>query len=71
MAKIKHLWKGYYNFNRELYIERCHAYTEKQAHFIFCRRLAGKEGVSLGMIMNKFNGRDNYKVEMEIEYEEE
>lgn len=57
--------------NREIYIMRTHAYSEKQAHTNFCNRLANKYNVHPSIVFNKFNGDlDNFKVEMEVEYTE-
>lgn len=69
--KCKSLFIGRFNLNRLSYVERCYAYSQKQAHFILCRRLAKKERVEPGMIYNLFDGsEDNFRVELEIEFEE-
>lgn len=67
----KHLWIGYFNFNHSMYIERCHAYTERQAWLVLCRRIANKQGVTPQMTMNYFSGdRPNYEIKKEIEFTE-
>ncbi len=67
----KHLFIGYFNFNHSCYIERCHAYSERQAWLILCRRIAKKQRVTPQMTMNYFDGsRPNYEIKKEIEYQE-
>lgn len=71
IARVKHLYKGYFRFLRVLYTERCYAYSERQAWLIFCRRIAKKQEVSPRMVMNKFDGsKENYRIDLEIEFQE-
>lgn len=68
----KSLYKGFFNFTSTVYIERCMAYTSRQAWLILCRRIAKKQGVSPQMVMAKFDGsQDNYSVQVEIAFTEE
>jgi hypothetical protein len=70
-ARIKAVWKGMFNYNRELYILYCNAYSKRQAWVCFCHRLADKHGVRPQVVMNYFNGqRDNYEITIETEYKE-
>lgn len=72
MARLKNLYIGSFNFRRELYIQRCYAYSSKQAWLLFCGRLAKKQGVSNKMVMGLFDGRkDNFNINLEVEFEEE
>ena len=65
----KNLFIGYFFFNHTKYIERCMAYSKRQAYYVFCRRIADKQGVDPIMVFNHFkNG--NYQIETEIEFEE-
>jgi len=42
------------------------AYSKRQAWMHFCRRLAKKHDVSIGMVMGKFDGtQDNYEIKEE------
>ena len=69
--KIKNLYIGRFNLKRLSYVERCYAYSKKQAYFILCRRIAKKEGVDPNMVYNIFNGeKDNFRIELEIEFNE-
>ncbi len=70
MAKIKHLFRGNFNFRNSLHIERCMAYTEKQAFYVLCRRIAKKMGVSTNTVFHHFKGGNKYELSMEIKYEE-
>lgn len=67
----KHLFLGYFNFNHSCYVERCMAYSEKQAWLVLCRRIARKQGVEPQMVMNYFNENLNrYEIKKEIEFKE-
>lgn len=67
----KSLYKGFFSFTTTVYVERCMAYTEKQAWLILCRRIAKKQGVSPQMVMSKFDGsHDNYSIHVEVIFEE-
>ncbi len=70
MAKCKSLYLGHFNFKHSLHIERCMAYTEKQAFFVLCRRIAKKMGVSAGMVFDYFKGGNRYDLKEEIKFEE-
>ena len=71
MAKVKHLFKGIYQGRHKLFIERCMAYTEKQAYVILCRRIAKKQDVDPWLVMEYFRDRpDDYSVKLEVEFEE-
>jgi hypothetical protein len=63
----KPLWKGVFNFNREIYILYAHAYSEKQAWAVMCRRLADKTDVRWNNVTSYFNGeKDNYVIKREL-----
>ena len=71
MAKVKHLFKGIYQGRHKLFIERCYAYTEKQAYVILCRRIAKKQDVDPLLVMEYFlDHPDDYSVKLEVEFEE-
>lgn len=60
------LWRGWFNYGHELHIMYAQAYSKRQAWMHFCRRLAKKHDVSIGMVMNKFDGtQDNYEIKEE------
>ncbi|MDP2643707.1 MAG: hypothetical protein Q8P24_02090 [Desulfobacterales bacterium] len=71
-GKIKHLWRGVFNFNHYPEVIYRQAYTKKQAWVVMCRALAKRHGVVPQMVMNKFNGdRDNYEISIEVEWRKE
>lgn len=70
MAKCKHLYLGNFNFRNSLHVERCQAYTEKQAFYVLCRRIAKKMGVSTNTIFHHFQGTNKYELKCEIAFEE-
>lgn len=60
------VFKGWFNYGHELHIMYAQAYSKRQAWMHFCRRLAKKHDVSIGMVMNKFDGtQDNYEIKEE------
>jgi len=71
MAQVKHLWRGAFNYSREVHVLRCQAPSEAQARVFMCRRLANKHGVSPGIVLNLFDGsKPNFSIEKEIDYQE-
>jgi hypothetical protein len=71
MGKLKSLWKGRFNFSREIHHLRTHAYSERQAWACFCNRLAKIHDVHPRHVMAVFDGsRDNFKIQLEIEWKE-
>lgn len=71
-SKIKALYKGYFNFNRETCIEYAYAYTPLQAKTIMMRRLAKKHDVSFFTVFNQFNGNKcNHEIMLEMEFKEQ
>ena len=70
MAKCKDLWLGHFNFRNSLCVERCMAYTEKQAFFVLCRRIAKKMGVSVNTVFHHFSGTNKYELKREVKFEE-
>lgn len=61
--KIK--WRGVFNYRHSIHILYCYATTERGAWRNFCKRLADKHLVDVGVTMAMFNG-DNYKIEKEV-----
>ena len=70
MAKCKNLYIGNFNFKHSLHIERCMAYTEKQAFFLLCSRIAKKMGVSARIVFDYFQGTNKYELKCEVKFEE-
>jgi hypothetical protein len=69
--KLKQLWRGAFNYRQSSRIEYAHAYTERQAWAIMCRRMAEKDGVAPASVMSLFDGkRDNYQIGLEMEIKE-
>lgn len=67
---MKHLYKGSFQTQRRIFIERCMAASEKQAFFLICKRIAKKQGVSSQIIFDWFRDKDKYKIEKEVEFKE-
>ena len=72
MAALKSLWKGIFNLSQTVMVERTQAYTERQAWFLFCYRIAKRRGVPVKNIMQIFDGtRPNFDIKLEMEFTEE
>ncbi len=70
--KTKNLYKGMFNYHRELYVLYGHAYSERQAWVSFCHRLADKHNLPARTVMNFFDGtKDNYEIRVEVEFHED
>ena len=67
---MKHLFKGAFQTQRRLFIERCMASSEKQAFFLICKRIAKKQGVKDSIVFDWFHDKDKYKLEVEVEFKE-
>lgn len=68
---IKHLWKGLFNYTRQLHVLYCYAYTKRQAWLSFCRQLSRRHNVPLNYVTCYFDGsKDNYEIEIEMEVRE-
>ena len=71
MEALKDLYIGYFNFFNETYIERAYAISEKQAWFLFCKRLAKKKKIGERQVMQIFSGaKENFKIIKEFEFTE-
>ena len=69
---MKDLYKGYFVFNKETHIERCYAGSERQAWFLFCKRLAKKKEMNEKQVMQIFSGgKKNFQIIKEIEFTED
>lgn len=70
--RIKSLWRGVFQLNHQVFTLYAHAYSEKQAWSIFCRRIADKHGISTYNVMDYFNGdKVNYEITVEVEFQED
>ena len=69
--KVKNLYRGCFNYTREVHILYVFAFSAVQAKEIMLRRLAHKHGVSLYWVRGLFNGQvDNFEVRLEVEFKE-
>jgi hypothetical protein len=69
--KLKHLWQGVFNGQRQVYYLYCYAYTPKQARVAFCRQIAKKQGVPEWMTLQYFTeGKENHLIKLEVEFKE-
>ena len=67
MAKVKDLYRGAFSYAHQVQILYAHAYTERQAWAIMCRRLSKIHDVGLPSVFNMFNGKkDNYTITREM-----
>ena len=67
-VKPKTKWRGAFNYRQTAIILYTYAHTERQAWFVFCRRLAKKHSVKLQMVTTLFDGsKDNYEIKMEAQ----
>lgn len=67
--RIKQLWKGIFSFPVGLVREYAYAYTEKQARILMVKRIAKRQGVDAGFLMNwltQHPAKHTIKLEMEI-----
>lgn len=63
----KPLWKGVFNFNREIHVLYAHSYSEKQAWAVMCRRLSNIHNVRWDTVTSYFNGEtENYVITREL-----
>lgn len=65
---MKKLYRGAFKTKRAVYIKYTHAYTERQAWLIMCRRIAKETGVDVGLVMGHFEKPDNHEISIEMEY---
>lgn len=71
LAKLKHKWRGSFNYNRMPVIEYAYAFSKEQARVVLCRRLAKKHDVHPATVLSMFDGsRDNFSIEIELEVKE-
>ena len=68
---VKNLYIGYFNGRTKMHVERCMAYSEKQAFYVLCQRVAKKYGVPPGVVIDHFRLGENCEIKLEIEFEEE
>ena len=68
---MKSLWKGTFNLSQTVMVERIQAYTERQAWFLFCQRIARRRDVPVRNITKIFDGtRPNFEISLEMEFTE-
>jgi hypothetical protein len=68
---IKNLYKGMFQFRKNLYIEYAQAYTEKQARIVIARRIAKKQNVLASMVLAWMKENpESYEIKTEIEFKE-
>jgi hypothetical protein len=69
--KIKILWRGIFNNNRQLITKYAHAYSDKQAFLCMCGQIAKDQNVTKAFIINYFvNKQNSYKITIEATYKE-
>ncbi len=69
---MKSLWRGVFNYNRDVEILYAYAASKKQAWLVMCKRMAKKQGVIPSIVMNYFDGsRPNYEITIEMEVKED
>lgn len=69
LERVKHLFMGQFNFNRQTYILRRYAYSEKQAKALFVKALAKKHDLPERAVWAYFDDKKkNYSITKEVEY---
>ncbi len=69
--RLKDLYKGTFNFSREIITRYAYAFSEKQAKTIMMRRIAKKNDVPYSYVYGIFNdSSNNYVIEKETEFKE-
>jgi hypothetical protein len=64
MKKV--LWKGAFNYSREMEIRYAYAYSGRQAKVLMMRQLANDHEVSYQVVFSMFNGdKPNFTIEKE------
>ena len=59
-------FKGVFNYAHSIHILYCYSVSERGAWRNFCKRLADKHLVDVGVVMNMFGGeKDNYSIAIE------
>lgn len=59
-------YRGIFNFKHSIQILYCYASSERAAWRNFCKRLADKHLIDVGVVMGMFNGdKDNYSIAIE------
>lgn len=66
----KDLYLGHFIGPHKIYIERCMAYSTRQAYFLICKRIAKKHGLPASVVIDHFRLGENCDVKLEIKYEE-
>jgi len=69
--KLKTLYIGMMQTRKKIYVERCMAYSEKQAWFLLCKRVSKKAGIPYNLVLDWFSNPENYSIRVEVEYKEE
>ena len=65
---MKKLWKGTFNYQRQVTTDWVRADTQEEAWRFLCIRIAGYYHKTAQSIRNYFNGeKDNYEIEEVIE----
>jgi hypothetical protein len=71
VERVKNLFMGQFNFNRQTYILRRYAYSEKQAKALFVKALAKKHDLPERAVWAYFDGeKQNYSIQVETEWRE-
>jgi hypothetical protein len=69
---MKKIYRGAFNFRQSARVMYAHAFSERQAWMIFCRRIAKIDGVDVSVVVGFFDGnRNNYSITIETEFKEE
>jgi hypothetical protein len=70
--KLKSLWSGVFNGQRQVYYITRYAFSAKQARIVMCQEIARRSGVDDWMVLKYFQeGGENYKIKLEVEFKED
>ena len=71
MERVKHLYRGTFEYSHKLYILYTYAFSPTQAKEVFIRRLAKKHDVSIYAVRQIFDGsKPNFEVKIECKFTE-
>jgi len=70
MSKVKTLYRGTFQTNKSLFIERVYAYSERQAWMLICKRIAKKQGAPYLTVVGWFSDPEQYTITPEVVFEE-
>jgi hypothetical protein len=70
-VKVKNLFRGTFNFNKQIFCEYSYAYTKEQAKIVMARRIAKKQEVLPVVVLSWLKDHSNsYEINIEVDFKE-